>query len=123
MVEILAVGVAVDHGAAEFQLAHAALELVGGAARVLHRQMREAGIAVRAASAISRARKSLASRATRVAVATSRSIWTLGPAMDSTERAMPASSMDCSRSSPKSVSRANRLAACFGSTLPTVVRQ
>ena len=47
MVEILAVGVAVDHGAAEFQLAHAALELVGGAARVLHRQMRKAGIAVR----------------------------------------------------------------------------
>ena len=46
MVEILAVGVAVDHGAAKFQLAHAAFELIGGAARVLHPQMREAGIAV-----------------------------------------------------------------------------
>ena len=48
MVEILSVGMAVDHGAAEFQLAHAALELVGGTARILHRQMSEAGIAVRA---------------------------------------------------------------------------
>ena len=47
MVEILAVGVAVDHGAAEFQLPDAALELVGGGLGVLHRQMREAGIAVR----------------------------------------------------------------------------
>ncbi len=48
MIQILSVGVAVDHGAAKFQLAHAALELVGGAPRVLHRQVRKAGIAVRA---------------------------------------------------------------------------
>ena len=46
VVEILAIGVTVDHGAAEFQLVHAAIELVGGRLGVLHRQMREAGILV-----------------------------------------------------------------------------
>ena len=39
---------AVDHGAAELEIAHAALELVGGGFGILHRQMREAGITVRA---------------------------------------------------------------------------
>ena len=47
MIEILAVGVAVDHGAGEFQVAHAALEFVGRGLCVLHRKMREAEIAVR----------------------------------------------------------------------------
>jgi hypothetical protein len=47
MVEILPVGVAVDHGAAEFQLPDAALQFIGSGLGVLHRQMREAGIAVR----------------------------------------------------------------------------
>ena len=47
VVEIFAVGVAVDHGAAELELAHAALELVGGGLGILHGQMRKAGIAVR----------------------------------------------------------------------------
>ncbi len=47
MVEILAVGVAVDHDAAEFELMHAALELVGGRARILHREMAETRIAFR----------------------------------------------------------------------------
>ena len=46
MVEILPVGVAVDHAARELQLAHAAFELVGRGLGVLHRQMAEAGIAV-----------------------------------------------------------------------------
>ena len=46
MIEILPVGVAVDHGAAEFQLLDATRELVGRGLGVLHRQMREAGIAV-----------------------------------------------------------------------------
>ena len=47
MVEILAVGVAVDHGAAEFQLALATLELIRGGSRVLHGKVREAVVAVR----------------------------------------------------------------------------
>ncbi len=46
MIEILAVGVAIDHGAAEFQIANAALEFVGRGLRVLHGKMREAAIAV-----------------------------------------------------------------------------
>src|SRR5262245_20807526 len=37
---------AVDHGAAELELAHAAFEFVRGGGRVLHGKMREAGIAV-----------------------------------------------------------------------------
>ena len=37
---------AIDHGAAEFEIAHAAFQLVGGGLRVLHGKMREAGIAV-----------------------------------------------------------------------------
>ena len=47
MIEILAVGVAVDHGAAEFQLSHAAFQLVGRGFGILHGQMPKAGIAVR----------------------------------------------------------------------------
>ena len=47
MIEILPERVAVDHRAAELQLLDAALELVGRGLGVLHRQMREAGIAVR----------------------------------------------------------------------------
>src|SRR6185312_615740 len=47
VVEVFAVAVAVDHGAAELELAHAALELGGGGPGVLHGQMREAGIALR----------------------------------------------------------------------------
>ena len=46
MIEVLPVGVAVDHGAAEPQLAHRALELVGGRDGVLHRKVCETGIAV-----------------------------------------------------------------------------
>jgi len=46
MIEILPVGVAIDHGAAEFQLAHAAFEFVRRGLGVLHRQMREAGITI-----------------------------------------------------------------------------
>src|SRR5580704_2910946 len=45
-VEILPVGVAIDHGAAELQLTHAAFQLIGGAFCVLHRQMSESGITV-----------------------------------------------------------------------------
>jgi hypothetical protein len=36
--------VAVDHGAAKFELAHAAFQLVGGGLRVLHGKMGKAGI-------------------------------------------------------------------------------
>ena len=43
----MAVGVAVDHRAAEFEVAYAALQLVRRAAGVLHGKMREAVIAVR----------------------------------------------------------------------------
>src|SRR5262249_4699236 len=46
-VEVLPVGVAVDHGAAEVQFAHATLELVRGGNRVLHGEMGKSGIAVR----------------------------------------------------------------------------
>jgi hypothetical protein len=46
MIEILTVGVAVDHGAAEFQVADAAFHFVGSGARVLHGQMPKAGIAI-----------------------------------------------------------------------------
>jgi hypothetical protein len=46
MIEILPVGVAVDHDAAELQLAHAALELVRRGAGVLHGKVGKAGIAV-----------------------------------------------------------------------------
>ena len=46
MVEILAVGVVVDHGAAEFELCHAALQLVGRGLGVLHGEVREAGKAI-----------------------------------------------------------------------------
>ena len=42
MIEILAVGVAIDHRAAEFQLSDAALELVGGGLGILHGKMRQA---------------------------------------------------------------------------------
>ncbi len=47
MVEILPVGVAVDHAARELQFAHAAFELVGRAFGILHRQVAETGIALR----------------------------------------------------------------------------
>jgi hypothetical protein len=45
-IEILSMCVAVDHGAAEFQFAHTAFELVGCRFRVLHGQVSEAGIAI-----------------------------------------------------------------------------
>ena len=48
VVEILPVGVAVDHGADEAELARATLELVGRRLGVLQGEMGEAGIAVRA---------------------------------------------------------------------------
>src|SRR6476661_2765966 len=48
IVEILSIGMPVDHGAAEFELAHAAFELVRGGGGVLHGKMREAGVALRA---------------------------------------------------------------------------
>src|SRR5260370_37392293 len=47
MFEVPAVGMAVDHGAVKFQLAHAAFELVGRGLGILHGEMSEAGIAVR----------------------------------------------------------------------------
>src|SRR6516165_4987899 len=47
MVEILAVGVAIDHGAAELELAHGALELVGGGLDVLHREVGKPAVAIR----------------------------------------------------------------------------
>src|SRR6516225_5106482 len=46
MVEVLAVGVAVDHRPAQPELVHRALELVGCGAGVLHRQMGEAAVTV-----------------------------------------------------------------------------
>jgi hypothetical protein len=46
VIEILAVGVAVDHRPAKLQLAQAALQLIRCSLRVLHGKMREAGIAV-----------------------------------------------------------------------------
>ena len=50
----------------------------------------------------------------RTAVAVSRSACTPGPARLRTERTIPASSIDFSRASPKSVSAANILAAMIG---------
>ena len=46
VVEILAIGVAVDHRPAKLQLAQAALQFIRCSLRVLHGKMREAGIAV-----------------------------------------------------------------------------
>ena len=46
MIEVLPVRMAIDHRAGEPQLAHAALELVGGGFGVLHGKMGKAGIAV-----------------------------------------------------------------------------
>ena len=111
MVEILAMGMAVDHGAAEFQVAHATLQLIGGAARVLHRQVSKAGIAVRPLLHFTGEKIVRLPGARSRRSSASRSLCTPGPAIASTERAMPASSMDCRRISPKSVSRAWILAA------------
>src|SRR5262249_40216498 len=47
VVQVLAVGMAIDHGAAEFELAHASFELVRGGGGILHWQMREAGVPLR----------------------------------------------------------------------------
>ena len=47
MIQIHPIGMAVDHGAAELELAHAAFELVRGGGGVLQGKMREAAIAVR----------------------------------------------------------------------------
>jgi hypothetical protein len=47
MIEILPVGVTVDHASGELELLHAALELVGRGFGILHRQVAEAGIAIR----------------------------------------------------------------------------
>ena len=47
IIQIHPIGMTVDHGAAELELAHAAFELVRGADGVLHGKVREAGIAVR----------------------------------------------------------------------------
>ena len=46
VVEILPVGVAIDHGAAELQFADAAFQLIGRRLGVLHREVSEAGIAI-----------------------------------------------------------------------------
>jgi hypothetical protein len=47
IVEILPVGVTVDHGTEELEIAHAAFELVRGRAGILHGEMREGAVAVR----------------------------------------------------------------------------
>ena len=84
---------AVDHGAAELQIAHAALEFVGGGLGILHGKMREAGIAVGPLLDF------LGQEIVRCArgahgCAASRSACTPGPAIASTARAMPALSID-----------------------------
>src|SRR5262249_61165354 len=43
VVQVLAVGMAIDHGAAEFELAHASFELVRGGGGLLHWEIRQAG--------------------------------------------------------------------------------
>jgi hypothetical protein len=45
MIQILSVGVAVDHRTAEAEISDAALQFVSRGGRILHRQMREAGVA------------------------------------------------------------------------------
>src|SRR5215472_17115703 len=61
VVEILSVGMAIDHRTAEFELTHATLELGGGGARILHRQMGKSGIAI--GPAINLPRQKIVSRA------------------------------------------------------------
>src|SRR5258708_33005413 len=46
--QVFPVGMAIDHCAAEFELAHRAFEFVRGGNGVLHGQMCEAGVALRA---------------------------------------------------------------------------
>ncbi len=123
MVEILAVGVAVDHGAGEFEVAHATFQLVGGAARILHRQMRKAGIAVGALLHLARQKiigfAGAAERSRGIAFALHART---GDRQAPSARSRPRS-MACSRISPKSVSRARSCLASLGSTLATVGRQ
>src|SRR5215216_4836818 len=47
IIEILAIGMAVDHCADETEIADTALQLFGGAKRVLHGEMRQAAITSR----------------------------------------------------------------------------
>ena len=94
----------------ELELAHAALELVGGGLGILHRQVAEAGIAVRPLLDFAGEEVVAGARDLRTAVAASRSACTPGPAIESTARSMPAPSIDLRRSSPKSESRATTCA-------------
>src|SRR5262250_601295 len=48
VVQVLAIGMAIDHGAAEFELAHASFKLVRGGGGILHGQMRKPRVALRA---------------------------------------------------------------------------
>src|SRR5579863_7695177 len=48
VIEVLSVGVTIDQGTAKTEVADTPLQFVGGCCRVLHREMRKAGIAVRA---------------------------------------------------------------------------
>jgi hypothetical protein len=100
MVEILPEGVAVDHGPDKAELAHGAFELVGSGIGVLQGEMSEAGIARRPLRDF--AGEEVVRLALHTAVAVSRSIWTPGPEIASTERAMPPRSIASSRMSPKS---------------------
>ena len=93
VIEILTVGVAVDHRAAEFEIADATFSSSAARLGVLHRQMGEAGIAVRAFFDFAREKVVRTRAPCRVAVAASRSACTPGPAIERTARAMPASSM------------------------------
>ncbi len=107
MIEILAVGVAVDHGAGEFQIAHAALEFVGRGLCVLHRKMREAEIAVRRLLHLGREKVVGLARHAWSPWRCRGSICTPGPASESTDMPMPEVSIAESRCSPKSFSRAS----------------
>ena len=88
-VEVLAVGMAVDHGATKLEFSHAAFEFVGGRQGVLHRQVGKAGIAVGPLLDFA-GEKVVRLGGRRRAVETSRSLCTPGPAIARTDRAIPA---------------------------------
>src|SRR5437868_15289051 len=99
MIEEAAFGDAIDHRALEAEVAHTALQLISRGFWRRHRQMCEAGVAIRR-SRIAAARRSLNIFASGTAAeGSSRSAP--GPDCDSTSTVMPDASMSALRSLPR----------------------
>src|SRR5262249_2810513 len=108
MVEILSIGMTIDHRTAKSELAYAALKLAGGGVRILHGEMGKSGIAIGPARNLPREKVVGSTRAAnrgcgvvlRLHARTGEPKHRAG---------MPASSIAASRTSSKSVSRASAL--------------